>query len=72
MFSELMPEVDILYNVMQCTDLALQTVEEHLNNFQAVVTRIGNSGITDQSKVSLSFSAIEVCENVSFIYVSEI
>ena len=65
-FSELMLEVDILYNVMQCTDLTVQRVEKHLNNFQAAVTRIRNSGITDHSKISLSSSAKEVCDNVSF------
>ena len=61
-----MLEVDILYNVMQCTDLTVQRVEKHLNNFQAAVTRIRNSGITDHSKISLSSSAKEVCDNVSF------
>ena len=32
-FSELMPQVDILYNVMQCTGLTVQRVEKYLNDF---------------------------------------
>ena len=61
-----MPQVDMLYNVMQCTDLTVQRVEKHLNDFQAAVTRIQNSDITNHSKISLSSSAKEVCDNVSF------
>ena len=33
LFSEIMPAVEILYNVMQCTDLTVHKVEQHLQNF---------------------------------------
>ena len=60
-----MPSVEILYNVMQCTDLTVQKVEHHLEIFQAAVNRIRNSSSTDNVKKSLS-SAKEVCDSVSF------
>ena len=50
-----MPAVEILYNVMQCTDLTVQKVEQHLQNFQDAVNSIRNSRSTNNVKKSLSF-----------------
>ena len=55
-----MPEVDVLYKVMQSTNLTVQKVEEHVKNFQDAVNRIRNSNITDHAKMCLSSSAKEV------------
>ena len=60
-----MPEVDVLYKVMQSTNLTVQKVEEHVKNFQDAVNRIRNSNITDHAKMCLSSSAKEVCDSVS-------
>ena len=64
-FSTLMPEVDVLYKVMQSTNLTVQKVEEHVKNFQDAVNRIRNSNITDHAKMCLSSSAKEVCDSIS-------
>ena len=45
-----MPAVEILYNVMQCTDLTVQKVEQHLQNFQDAVNSIRNSSSTNNVK----------------------
>ena len=66
LFSEIMPAVEILYNVMQCTDLTVQKVEQHLQNFQDAVNSIRNSNSTNNVKKSLSSSAKEVCDSISF------
>ena len=66
LFSELMPAVEILYNVMQCTDLTVKKVEHHLEIFQAAVNRVRNSNSTYNVKNTLSSSAKEVCDSVSF------
>ena len=66
LFSEIMPAVEILYNVMQCTDLTVQKVEQHLQNFQDAVNSIRNSSSTNNVKKSLSSSAKEVCDSISF------
>ena len=41
-----MPEVDFLYNVIHSGNL-------NLNNFQAAVTRVGSSSITDHVKIGI-------------------
>ena len=66
LFSEIMPAVEILYNVMQCTDLTVQKVEQHLQNFQDAVNSIRNSSSTNNVKKSLSSLAKEVCDSISF------
>ena len=63
---EIMPAVEILYNIMQCTDLTVQKVKQHLETFQAAVNSIRNSSSTENVKKSLSSSAKEVCDSVSF------
>ena len=62
-----MPEVDVLYNVMQSTNLTVQKVEQHVKNFQDAVNRARNSSITDHAKICLSSSAKEVCDSVRVI-----
>ena len=59
-----MPEVDILYNIMQSTNLTVQKVEQHVKNFQDAVNRVRNSSVTDHAKICLSSSAKEVCDSV--------
>ena len=61
-----MPAVEILYNIMQCTDLTVQKVEEHFETFQAALNSIRNSSSTENFRKSLSSSAKEVCDIVSF------
>ena len=60
-----MTEVDVLYNVMQNTNLTVQKVEEHVKNFQDAVKRVRNFSITDHAKMCLSPSAKEVCDSVT-------
>ena len=59
-----MPEVDVLYNVMQSTNLTVQKVEQHVKNFQDAVNGPRNSSVTDHAKICLSSSAEEVCDSV--------
>ena len=63
-FAQLMPEVDILYNVMQSTKLTVPKVEEHLNSFKSAVDSIRNSNHTVHVTTNLSASAKEVCDSV--------
>ena len=63
-FAELMPDVEILYKVMQCTNLTVKKAEDHISYFQNSVARIRNSSITDHESVNLSAAAKEVCDSV--------
>ena len=74
LFLEIMPAVEILYNVMQCTDLTVQKVEQHLQNFQDAVNSIRNSSSTNnvkkafllQQKKSVIVSALILLKGLSF------
>ena len=59
-----MTEVDVLYNVMQNTNLTVQKVEEHVKNFQDAVYRVRCFSITDHAKMCLTSSAKEVFDSV--------
>ena len=64
-FAALMPEVEILYKVMQSTSLTVKKAEDHIRNFKNSVARIRNSTITDHESVNLSAAAKEVCDSVN-------
>ena len=63
-FGALMPEIVILYKVMQCTNLTVKKAEDHLSNFKNAVARIRNSSLTVHDSINLSAAAKEVCDSV--------
>ena len=69
-FFKLMPEVDVVYNVMESTNLTMQKVEHYVKIFQDAVNIVRNSSITDHAKIFLTSSTKEVSDSVR-VYVAK-
>ena len=65
-----MPEVDVVYNVMESTNLTMQKVEHYVKIFQDAVNIVRNSSITDHAKIFLTSSTKEVSDSVR-VYVAK-
>ena len=48
-----MPEVNVLYNVMQGTNLTVQKVKQHVKILQGAVYKVRSSSITNHAKTVL-------------------